>query len=142
MEFKNANEIKKAVRKSLGSSPRATVVRVAEGDTSLAIHVIYHETIIVRLVLNPKGTRVDKIVLNTGGFGSQTTAGRMSCVLHVLETEHFVSHKRVSTKGMTFNEKRFGRPTWGTGTAMLDGHLPIDETVTLTRRGNTFLIAK
>ena len=49
MEFKNANEIKKAVRKSLGSSPRATVVRVAEGDTSLAIHVIYHETIIVRL---------------------------------------------------------------------------------------------
>ena len=92
MEFKNVNEIKKAVRKSLGSSPRATVVRVAEGDTSLAIHVIYHETIVVRLVLNPQGTRVEKVVLNSGGWLTKTTADRMNAVLRLLGINRSVRH--------------------------------------------------
>lgn len=166
--IKNAKALCKEIRRSLGNYPKATKVRLDDGDCGLVIAVRYHTTDVVRCFLDDTGSKVLSVVLDSGGWESKTTAERMESVLRFLETGYLVCHKRPSTKGVPAfeftpygvrhprHELTYGKGTltlvtpWtegddpkGTGAkGMLRTELPFEDQMCLTRKGKRFVVER
>lgn len=143
---KNAVELKREVRRALGSYPKVTKVRVEDLECEgLMVAVRYHETDVVKLYLNKAGNGVASAVLNSGGWISKTTAERMNAVLHFLGAGFFVRFTYKRTKfvftgapremGDTLYDQKF--TLVGQGISM-----PFEDGMTFKRKGAEFVLAK
>lgn len=141
--IKNAKELCKAIRRSLGNYPRATKVTLLECEGALMIAVRYHDTDVVRCFLDDTGSKVLSVVLDSGGWATATTRDRMNAVLRFLGAEHSIVHSRKDSLFTVVTRWEEGDDPKGTGAkGLLRTELPFEDQMCLTRKGKRFVIER